>query len=997
MNIFGHHRTRHKQPENIEPITTTHNLEDIGKEDESINCTSGKKENQRYSSSFVGNTTNGELNVDKDFDEVIGNNSKTKKTSSVHVGEDITLCWIETTTIKENKTVRPPKRLVIREYTISFENSATIPDRYLECKRLEDELAMDDPKIDKTALFEVIDENTKVSRIVNFTAVSHVGDVIVWQHKRVKCGVGPVVSKNIIEWKDGSENPKKRVEIKVSPKMHPLTATKSEEEPCTEEIKEDSTEYESTSNENNFTESCENGACEITAESSESLEPYEGSTSAETESDDLSISVTESSTSSREEVFVESTTTINTLFPISEKNKSVISKKDIEGCEKDSSDPACIMQETATPITEESSNEFSIPTTTNAKVTSKIPILTTSMDMINEKEISSEENVSITESLFSSSKEEQASVDSSLTQESVEDQHMIRPVESTNKDLDKIDNILDISTITSEIIFEEQVTTATPLFKVTEFTKEANKSGNILNLSEQPSIAADNIESLLTFEEISSENTEGTELAMGETVGLEENTTVREFIPTFSMTTSPPKIESTTSSPAISSKVDDSCENSEDCAYVSSSETDESCDESGNCESSESCEPGECSDEEIDNSISETTTPSTMTEIQLPMTKLQSSGMQVATEILHTTPASAATTTLTSREAENSSTAINNISTTVETRRSTVVSMTTIKPRHKLTLKIKVLVEHVDDKKEKQNLVEVEKYLTLDENPQYHGHSDLLEQLKSLNSSINMETISALLNCTSLGKLAKDVELISQQSNNTIDDNLEESEFTHPSMSHRLNSGHIDDKYEDSQYSESSQEHELASQRRRRRSLDANGQNLFDLNDPLALDSSIISTKHRINNAIKKNIPFSVTINDPEKETSNAVYVENERHTSEGTNKNETFSTIKKEKMEAVRQSLSGIQKDVLTGLRHVVSQMEQENLTSTDDSKKVVKKNLLNIIADPKDDRIHSRKRRAAAEEVGHWSNERVSKAPMGGNFRSITEFTLYKESLFE
>jgi len=94
-------------------------------------------------------------------------------------------------------------------------------------------LTADDPDIGKTALFEVIDEDTMVSRIVNFTSVSHVGNIITWEHKKVKCGVGPVVNKNIVKLNDGSKIPKKRVEIKISPKMHQLTATTTEEE-CTQ-------------------------------------------------------------------------------------------------------------------------------------------------------------------------------------------------------------------------------------------------------------------------------------------------------------------------------------------------------------------------------------------------------------------------------------------------------------------------------------------------------------------------------------------------------------------------------------------------------------------------------------------------------------------------------------------------------------------------------------------------------------------------------------------
>lgn len=199
---------------------------------ETVNCSEPHNANDRYSSSFLANSSVQVMNVGDDFQ--VAGEAGTRKTSSVHVGEDITLCWIETTTIKEDRGSHPIQRLVIREYTISFENSATIPERYLECVKLEGEVDWRNSTVPKSALFEVVDENTRHSRVVNFTTVSHSDELTVWQHRRVRCGVGPVVTKNIIEWADErSDNPKKRVEIKVSPKIHRLSAQPTDTEPCT--------------------------------------------------------------------------------------------------------------------------------------------------------------------------------------------------------------------------------------------------------------------------------------------------------------------------------------------------------------------------------------------------------------------------------------------------------------------------------------------------------------------------------------------------------------------------------------------------------------------------------------------------------------------------------------------------------------------------------------------------------------------------------------------
>ena len=185
------------------------------------NCSkTTRKSSDRYSTSFVNNTKDG-LNEDT-FPNP--GEAEAVKRSSVFVGEDVTLCWIETITIKEDKSIQPPKKVVLREFTISFENSATIPEKYLECDKLEGELEPGcHDHVGKTGMFDVVDEDSKVSKMVNFTTVSNKGDIEVRQHKNVRCAVGPVVTKNVIEFKDGSKNPKKRVEVKVSPRLRKMS------------------------------------------------------------------------------------------------------------------------------------------------------------------------------------------------------------------------------------------------------------------------------------------------------------------------------------------------------------------------------------------------------------------------------------------------------------------------------------------------------------------------------------------------------------------------------------------------------------------------------------------------------------------------------------------------------------------------------------------------------------------------------------------------------
>ncbi|KYN43013.1 hypothetical protein ALC56_02818, partial [Trachymyrmex septentrionalis] len=993
-----HHRHRQGTTENIMTATGQSILEEIAKEEISMNCASGRKKNQRYSSSFF-NTTDHSITVEKEFNDVVGNNSKVKKSSSVHEGEDITLCWIETITIKEDKTIRPPKRLVIREYTISFENSATIPERYLECRRFEGELTANDPDIGKTALFEVIDEDTMVSRIVNFTSVSHMGNVITWEHKKVKCGVGPVVSKNIVELTDSSKIPKKRVEIKVSPKMHQLTATTTEEE-CTESstLTESMTEYTTGL-------PCKNGACETTMIFPSIVSKIDKFTTKEIDTKLQSESTSESiedrlSTTTKllpDEIVSKRTTT----FP---KKPTTIQEK--IDCEENPSHPACLTRKYDT-----SSEELVIEvlTTTEAATIAKTSPI--SEEIIPEEEVFhppiGEKSEETTESLSTSKKEEEiiyavvtekstpfaftkdiftksseayafqstASVDSSLETKITESssteeiEEYSKPEEDrdksfttlTSEELGKDDYISSSSesmVTSSEVGIEPGVTSAKSP-ELIEFTKEPTKPEIFDKLSNKP-ISTKSVtgtvtmESSLTPKEVTSEETKEktvTEDWLPTTIGGLKTSKGREFISTIT-TTLPTKVRSTTLSP-VTSEISYSCEDSEDCVSL------------------EGCEFGNCEKPKL---------------TKVPPT-------EESKIIEHLAVTNVVTTMLVPSEDDSKSMAK---PITMDTRRST----TTSTPQHKLSLKVKILLEHINENKEKHNLVEVEKHLSLDENPEHHLNPDLLEQLKFLNDSVNMETISALLNCTSLGNLTKNSNFVSEKPDNVDRDNAE-LEFTNTDFenlsSEQFTSESDDAKIDYSEY----QEHVTS---RRRRSLDnkmeesernvtkeENQSTIIILSD---IDLSNASESRDIN--ITKDVQLNTTPYKSKEEANNTMYIET--NTTNDTNmtneKNESTVPSRNNmsndtKMEIVRKTLPGIQKDVVVGLQHIISQLTRNNLTLTNNE--AVKTNLLIILANPSDSRVRLRRKRAT-EEVGHWSNERIKKAPIGGNLRSFTEFTLYK-----
>ncbi|XP_036140454.1 uncharacterized protein LOC105834531 [Monomorium pharaonis] len=1101
---------RHKQntTEGRMTVKEQETLEEIVQE-EVTNCASKNKKNQRYSSSFLVNTTGHLLTVDKEFHDVVGNNSKVKKSSSVHDGEDITLCWIETTTIKEDKTMQPPKRLVIREYTISFENSATIPERYLECKRFEGELMANDPDVGKTALFEVIDEDTMVSRIVNFTSVSHVGDIIIWQHKKVKCGVGPVVSKNIIELTDDSKNPKKRVEIKVSPKINQLMAVTTEQEPCTESTTTYTTGLP-----------CEStGTCEtMTSPSISTKDEKEIVSKTESESKEDYSLITDTKLLPAEEESGKSTISSKILTTTEEPREKIV-------CDENSSDPACLIQIHGTSSSEELFPE--LITSTEASTTEAVT--SAEISSISDTEITTKEEISHpsieerskeTTSFLSEEKTEisnlvtqkttafatdvstesseeyvpqstnEASVEKISTEESniisletksssaIEDAEEYSKfeegsessIELTSEELSKISEIVSSSSeyVTSEEVDIKPVVTSAlpPTVGYTEFTQ-------LDKLSERP-ISTESVtgtiiaESSPTSEQVSSEESKEstTSTVEGTSTRVRSKTEKDEFISTImTKTISPTMIKSTIFLPVTSSKTDYSCENSEECAGLGS------CDESGHCgETTTKCDSEICSEEEVTESQSKfddisppIKTPPLVVDLQLP----EKSTM---IEDQHTT----VTMGINSQESETW-TAIN-IPITSDARRST----TTSTPQHKLTLKVKVLVEHINENKEKQNLVEVEKQLSLDENVERHDIPNLLEQLKSLNDSVNMETISALLNCTSLGNLTRDANFINKKLDNAIKstDGDADMEFANSKPEDSMSEQFISDS---SEYQDRLPEYqEVPPRRRRRRSLDDEIENLNrlvkrDLNSTDSMiDSSniskslhtelttdnlqfsattIYSDEETINTESKRNVTrtgeneqnvtrdesmmFSTLMsvidddlsntseshninltkdniqlttinkpelttnkleamtNKPEEEINNAGYIENENNTTNERNEstmpliNETISS--ETRMKVMQETLPDIQKDVMDGLQHMISKLTQNvSLASAIKVREAIRKSLLDILADPKDKKV--RRKRAATEEVGHWSNERIKKTPMGGNLRSVTEFTLYK-----
>lgn len=236
------------------------------------------------------------INVESAFE--VGGEAEAKKTSNVYTGEGITVCWIELTTIREDTASSPPKKLVIREFAISFENSDTIPEKDMDCSRIRGEISPGEEKtVCESSLNEMVVDDTKRSRVVEFAKDSQDGSISIRQYKKVKCATGSVVSKTIYEWPDGTDDPKKRVEIKVAPSVQKvrsekdgepslcapegvvadspgeLTSTASSECPTGESCEQPSISCEDTGtcNGTRTSTSCEDGTCISTSLPEESL------------------------------------------------------------------------------------------------------------------------------------------------------------------------------------------------------------------------------------------------------------------------------------------------------------------------------------------------------------------------------------------------------------------------------------------------------------------------------------------------------------------------------------------------------------------------------------------------------------------------------------------------------------------------------------------------------------------------------------------------------
>lgn len=147
-----------------------------------------------------------------DLFQEINSTEGVKRTSQTHDdGHFTALCWVEIINLKE---YRNGTNDVTKEYAILLESPGDVPGEYLE----------EDPARQREVVpYEIVDYDTKKSRVVNLTTVSRGDGVTVRENRKMMCASGPIYTKEFTEWPRSN---KKRIEVRVSPRKKSSLAAK---------------------------------------------------------------------------------------------------------------------------------------------------------------------------------------------------------------------------------------------------------------------------------------------------------------------------------------------------------------------------------------------------------------------------------------------------------------------------------------------------------------------------------------------------------------------------------------------------------------------------------------------------------------------------------------------------------------------------------------------------------------------------------------------------
>ncbi|KAK4886905.1 hypothetical protein RN001_003176 [Aquatica leii] len=144
------------------------------------------------------------------FRKIANDSDIVRTVETLDKGYYTSLCWSEIITVTEKKN---GNITVTKEYAITFETKSDIPDKYIK---------VDNIKVaPEYKQYQIYDQATKKSQIVNFTTISKSDETIIRQSRKMFCGSGPIYTKEYTKW---AQSDRKRIEIKVSPKKQSLVA-----------------------------------------------------------------------------------------------------------------------------------------------------------------------------------------------------------------------------------------------------------------------------------------------------------------------------------------------------------------------------------------------------------------------------------------------------------------------------------------------------------------------------------------------------------------------------------------------------------------------------------------------------------------------------------------------------------------------------------------------------------------------------------------------------
>ncbi|KAK0183151.1 hypothetical protein PV327_001219 [Microctonus hyperodae] len=979
---------------------------------------SRRSSDDSFSQTIHMNTTY--LDLDEDF--IINSHEKMKKVQTIFTNAHMTLCWIEITTTKVDKSVQPPKRLILREAVISFENSATIPEEYLTCPVVEGDITMEpNEMLCKTSFTEGIDEDTRLSRTVNLTKFTHEDNIDVTINKVIKCTMGPVITKDVYQWINETDSTRQRVEIKVSPLTYNTedichnynelnNILKNDSAECSDSSDESELSYENTVNQNincvgdtclgleiisghptmpphnmainnllrttppeflttNFEEPSTTIKPTVTSEINEALSVGFTSTTNVTEQPQISSSSSSENniTLSPDNSCTGSNCTEFINDDISEVKNSTADGYDMsqenntnssgeESCDGSCEDSVSMSDHENDNSTEDNQmgQQHSNTTITSSELAAnekdKLYIPKPFVCPVADERVCAHlKQVSELQSMEHSSEENTDTSDSSSARETVSSEDRSKNSKVTNEQNSMMSDVSLSDTTTLPDVSLNDSKTILPLTPIissspTSILKSVGTTTPKHTLELNDESGLQDSDRTLSSENASDDS--------GSTINLDK---ISQSIPADSQVLLNQTHNIVDVSGNGDSEVISSDSESENVSYLNVSQTNESCDKYGNCkkvnitnilrstppsarpgsyssitkesesEESESCDCDDDTDESkkcdpITGSCLSTHSTthsnhgikSTQSTPVDKFQKLANKRKPIVHGPPHASKSSGESNEKYGRKPDTSS-------------------------NHKLSLKIYVSLEHIDENKENSRLAQVEKNILLTELPDEHGNHSLYWQIRALNKSIShVESLKDILNCTMLEKLTEDAII---EKLNTTD------------LNHKKYMGH-NNKFHHKRYRRNVDNVTLSNRSESNNNLSSNG-------DSVLRECILPNIREDIRNGL----------HDMLAELTNAL-------------NNSRNDNVVAARIDLNSRTTSTTAAPTSAVIRSGITNTTESSLMKNSTVASRRKRSLMNL---NNDDEV---------EEIGRWTNERFTPSTDGGQLRSFTEMRIFRNS---